>query len=300
MRRPMHNTWDSTADVDALRWRGYYALLRWLGLALLVASFVLLFVALFLLARQVDELEDMHDDDFTESVHPPGPAGPAGPAGPPGATGPAGPAGAAGPVGITGSLRVPLLGGIPDNFTTAQGGPGLVTSRNFIRAINNTNITTAAYLASSSGFHVQFRVKNMQPPNFPGTYYFGANDFVEQLLPPPAAPNERLVVACTGTASWVLDAPLYLCYCKAEAMYVIDRTTGLLVDTHSPVALNSPFECKPSVPANINTRWQIFNVGPDPADGGFTFQYNQETFPFNTTQTRAMTIDVRCAFSTLQ
>lgn len=297
--------WDSAGNVDALRWRGYYALLKWVGIALLVVSFVLLFVALFLLARQVDELEDMHDDDFTESVHPPGPVGPAGPPGPagpsgaPGAAGPAGPPGATGPAGPAG-FAGPVLNGIPDNFTTAQGGPSLVTSRNFIRSINGTSITTAAYLASSSGFHVQFKIKNMQPPNFPGTYYFGSNDFVEQLLPPPAAPNERLVVACTGTASWVLDAPLYLCYCKADVMYVIDRTTGLLVDTHSPVALNSPFECKPGVPANINTRWQIFNVGPDPADGGFTFQYNQETFPFNTTQTRAMTIDVRCAFSILE
>lgn len=294
--------WDSSDKVEALRRRGYYALLKWLAIALLIAIIALIVAAIIAVARRVDDLEDIHDDDFTEDVHPStaGPPGPAGPTGPPGANGTNGQQGPQGPPGFSSNLRVPLLRGIPDNFTTAQGGPGLVTSRNFIRSINGTNITTAAYLASSSGFHVQFKVKNLQPPNFPGTYYFGANDFVEQLLPPPAALNERLAVACTGTASWVLDAPLYLCYCKAEAMYVIDRTTGLLVDTHSPLALNSPFECKPSVPVNINTRWQIFNVGPDPADGGFTFQYNQQTFPFNTTQTRAMTIDVRCAFSTLE
>lgn len=259
----------------------FSTLLTWVMFVAILAALGLVIAALFVLDSRIDDVRKMRG--------PTGPAGPAGPSGLNGSIGVNGSAGPPGPAGPAGPAGPPGANGVGDTVP-------YLSSLN-LQSVNGTDITTAAYLASSNGFHFMNGGSTGVTPYQTAVGVIGANYFINQLALPG---SPTISATCNGimTLEWFIgNVTQFACTVTGRAAYQYTRATGAVVFVNLFYG-ESPFECTQASYNYGTTGWTVTN-GLGLNDGGFTFNYDGQFLAAGGLTDVTQTIDLQCAFHTV-
>lgn len=256
----------------------FSTLLTWVMFVAILAALGLIIAALFVLDSRIDDMRKMR-----------GPTGPAGPAGPSGLNGSIGVNGSAGPPGPAGPAGPPGANGVGDVVP-------YLSSVN-LQSVNGTDITTAAYLASSNGFHFMNGGSTGVTPYQTAVGVIGANYFINQLALPG---SPTISATCNGimTLEWFIgNVTQFACTFTGRAAYQYTRSTGTLVFVNT-FYTESASECTQASYNYATTRWTV-NDGVSLNTGGFTFVYDGQYLAAGGLTLVTQNINLECMFHTV-
>lgn len=161
--------------------------------------------------------------------------------------------------------------------------------------VNQTNITTAAYIAGAFGFRVQTLIDLNGVVGGTAPEVFGTNFFIKQLIP-TTTPNA--FATCSFIASFRLlftNGTQVLCSVAGRGSYTFNIATGgiLLNNNNGFFTAANAVACSSSVDIG-STQWYLVN-GTTPYYGGPTLYLDLTNIAASTT-IDAGTVDMQCMY----
>jgi hypothetical protein len=165
----------------------------------------------------------------------------------------------------------------------------------YVERVNQTNITTAAYIAGALGFRVQTSSSNTGQIGGSQSNQFGTNYFIKQLVRYKNS-TFNVLATCSGVATYgflLANGTQIICTSDGKASYVFNPATGATIVNNANY-LSSTTDCSSNIIFLGNPGW-VVTSGLTSDEGGMTFLLDM-FFMASSVTSNVATFDVQCTF----